>query len=285
MIKFFKYFFQAIIVYLLFIIGKLAGLKLSRIIFSTIFKLVAPAFKSKKIIDRNLSIFASEVPNIDKNQITSEMWKNYGMTFIEYMFLNTFRKNSSHIEIKGDENLNAAISKKRPLIFVSGHFANFELMSMEITKRNIKLATIYRPLNNIFLNPFMEIVRKKFICKNQIKKGLNGVRDAIEYIKNDFSIALMIDQRVSEGEKINLFKKPALTTTLPAQLALKYKLSIVPVFIQRKSNSKFVLEFQNEIKSEDFHDKLELTQKLNEVLEKMIVRNPTQWIWTHDRWI
>ena len=284
MIKFFKYFFQAIIVYLFFIIGKLVGLKLSRIIFSTIFKLVAPAFKSKKIIDKNLSIFASEVPNIDKNRIISEMWKNYGMTFIEYMFLNTFRKNSSHIEIKGDENLNAAISKKRPLIFVSGHFANFELMSMEITKRNIKLATIYRPLNNIFLNPFMEILRKKFICKNQIKKGLNGVRDAIEYIKNDFSIALMIDQRVSEGEKINFYKKPALTTTLPAQLALKYKLSIIPVFIQRKSNSKFVLEFQNEIKSEDFHDKLELTQKLNEVLEKMVVRNPSQWIWTHNRW-
>ena len=284
MIKFFKYFFQAIIVYLFFFIGKLVGLRLSRIIFSTIFKLVAPAFKSKKIIDKNLSIFASEVPNIDKNQIISEMWKNYGMTFIEYMFLNTFRKNSSHIEIKGDENLNVAISKKKPLIFVSGHFANFELMSMEITKRNIKLATIYRPLNNIFLNPFMEILRKKFICKNQIKKGLNGVRDAIEYIKNDFSIALMIDQRVSEGEKINFYKKPALTTTLPAQLALKYKLSIIPVFIQRKSNSKFVLEFQNEIKSEDFHDKLELTQKLNEVLEKMVVRNPSQWIWTHDRW-
>ena len=284
MIKFFKYFFQAIIVYLFFIIGKLVGLKLSRIIFSTIFKLFAPAFKSKKIIDKNLSIFASEVPNIDKNQIISEMWKNYGMTFIEYMFLNTFRKNSSHVEIKGDENLNVAISKKKPLIFVSGHFANFELMSMEITKRNIKLATIYRPLNNIFLNPTMEILRKKFICKNQIKKGLNGVRDAIEYIKNDFSIALMIDQRVSEGEKINFYKKPALTTTLPAQLALKYKLSIVPVFIQRKSNSKFVLEFQNEIKSEDFHDKLELTQKLNEVLEKMVVRNPNQWIWTHNRW-
>ena len=284
MIKFFKYFFQAIFVYLFFIIGKLIGLKLSRIIFSTIFKLVAPAFKSKKIIDKNLSIFASEVPNIDKNQIISEMWKNYGMTFIEYMFLNTFRKNSSHIEIKGDENLNVALSKKKPLIFVSGHFANFELMSMEITKRNIKLATIYRPLNNIFLNPFMEILRKKFICKNQIKKGLNGVRDAIEYIKNDFSIALMIDQRVSEGEKINFYRKPALTTTLPAQLALKYKLSIIPVFIQRKSNSKFVLEFQNEIKSEDFHDKLELTQKLNEVLEKMVVRNPTQWIWTHNRW-
>ena len=77
------------------------------------------------------------------------MWKNYGMTFIEYMFLSHFRKDNSHIKIIGEDNLNAAKNGK-PVIFVSGHFANFEMMSMEITKKNIKLATIYRPLNNFF---------------------------------------------------------------------------------------------------------------------------------------
>ena len=284
MIKLLKYFFQATIVYFFFIVGRLIGISLSRIIFSSIFKLVAPIFKSKKIIEHNLNIFAKEVPDINKKQIVSEMWKNYGMTFIEYIFLNNFRKNSSHIEIKGEDNLDIVISKKKPVIFVSGHFANFELMSMEITKKNIRLATIYRPLNNIFLNPFMEFLRKKFVCKNQIKKGLNGVRDAIAYINNNFSIALMIDQRVSEGVRTNFFKKPALTTTLPAQLALKYKLSIIPVYIQRNSNNKFIIEFQNEIKPEDFKEKLKLTEKLNDVLEKMIIKNPNQWIWTHNRW-
>ena len=284
MIKLLKYFFQATIVYFFFIVGRLIGISLSRIIFSSIFKLVAPIFKSKKIIEHNLNILAKEVPGINKKQIVSEMWKNYGMTFIEYIFLNNFRKNSSHIEIKGEDNLDIVISKKKPVIFVSGHFANFELMSMEISKKNIRLATIYRPLNNIFLNPFMEFLRKKFVCKNQIKKGLNGVRDAIAYINNNFSIALMIDQRVSEGVKTNFFKKPALTTTLPAQLALKYKLSIIPVYIQRNSNNKFIIEFQNEIKPEDFKEKLKLTEKLNDVLEKMIIKNPNQWIWTHNRW-
>ena len=284
MIKLLKYFFQATIVYFFFIVGRLIGISVSRIIFSSIFKLVAPIFKSKKIIEHNLNIFAKEVPDINKKQIVSEMWKNYGMTFIEYIFLNNFRKNSSHIEIKGEDNLDIVISKKKPVIFVSGHFANFELMSMEITKKNIRLATIYRPLNNIFLNPFMEFLRKKFVCKNQIKKGLNGVRDAIAYINNNFSIALMIDQRVSEGVRTNFFKKPALTTTLPAQLALKYKLSIIPVYIQRNSNNKFIIEFQNEIKPEDFKEKLKLTEKLNDVLEKMIIKNPNQWIWTHNRW-
>ena len=212
------------------------------------------------------------------------MWSNYGKNFVEYLFLKKFRSSNNYVNIKNENYLTDVINKKKQVIFVSGHFANFELMSMEITKRNIKLATIYRPLNNIFLNPFMEFLRKKFICKNQIKKGLNGVRDAIEYIKNDFSIALMIDQRVSEGEKINLFNKPALTTTLPAQLALKYKLEIIPVFIKRKKDDNFIIEFSDPIQSDKFRDKLDLSLKLNNILESMIVKNPKQWIWTHNRW-
>ena len=155
---------------------------------------------------------------------------------------------------------------------------------MTITKKQIPLATIYRPLNNLFLNPFMEYLRKKFICKNQIKKGINGVRDTIEYIKNNHCIALMIDQRVSEGEKINFFGKPALTTTLPAQLSIKYNLGILPVFIERKNNDRFEVQFQAEINPKNFENKIELSKKLNEVLEKMIVKNPTQWIWSHNRW-
>ena len=167
---------------------------------------------------------------------------------------------------------------------MSGHFANYELMSMEITKKNIKLATIYRPLNNFFLNPFMEFLRKKYVCKNQIKKGINGVREAISYVKRNHSIALMIDQRVSEGDKINFFDIPALTTTLPAQLAMKFDLDIIPVFIERIDNNKFNIEFQKRIKPNYFHNKQDLSKELNKVLEKMIIRNPNQWIWTHNRW-
>ena len=212
------------------------------------------------------------------------MWGNYGMTFIEYIFLNYFKKNNSHINIIGEENLTQVLKNKKPVIFISGHFANYELMSMEITKKNINLATIYRPLNNIFLNPFMEYLRKKYVCKHQIKKGIKGVKDAINFIKKRHSIALMIDQRVSEGEMVELFGKPALTTTLPAQLAIKFQLTIIPVFIERVSNGKFNIEFKKEINVNRFKDKLELTKELNLTLEKMIAKNPNQWIWTHNRW-
>ena len=272
------------LIYFFFFLNKLIGLRLSRKLFGLIFQKIAPFFKSKEIIKNNLRIFSTKIEDHEAKVIISSMWKNYGMTFIEYIFLKFFRNNNKHIQIEGQSNIDEIIKRNEPVIFVSGHFANFELMSMEITKKNIKLATIYRPLNNYFLNPFMEYLRRKFICGHQIKKGINGVRDTINYINNEFSIALMIDQRVSEGESVDFFNKQALTTTLPAQLAIKFKIPVVPVHIERNVQNNFKIKFLDEIRPSDFKNKLELTQKLNQVLEEMISKNPYQWIWTHNRW-
>ena len=284
MIKNFNYLIQSIVIYFFFLVGKIIGLGAGRKMFSLIFLLLAPKFKSSRVIKKNLKIFSSNLSLKEQEEIISNMWKNYGMTFIEYMYLKFFNKNNSHVIIKGEKNLHKLIHNNSSAVFVSGHFANYELMSMEITKRKIKLATIYRPLNNFFLNPFMEFLRKKYVCKHQIKKGINGVREAIEYIKRGFSIALMIDQRVSEGERVNFFNKDALTTTLPAQLAMKYNLSIVPVFIERTKENNFEITFYEEINPNEFKSKIDLTVKLNRVLEQMILKNPNQWIWTHNRW-
>ena len=284
MIKTINYFFQAIIIYFFFIVGFILRIKISRKIFSYLFSKIGPIFKSKNTINKNLNIFSENISSLEKDLITKSMWENYGMTFIEYIFLKKYRNEKNHVTIFGNRNLSIPIEENKPVIFISGHFANFELMSMEITKRNINLATIYRPLNNFFLNPFMEYLRKKYICKNQIKKGISGVRDTIEYIKKSYSVALMVDQRLSEGENIPLFGKPALTTTLPAQLAIKYNLKIIPVYIERKTNGKFEIIFDEEINPQNFKDKIDLSQKLNNILENMIKKNPNQWIWTHDRW-
>tara|TARA_B100001057_G_scaffold352515_1_gene354228 strand:+ start:6531 stop:7388 length:858 start_codon:yes stop_codon:yes gene_type:complete len=284
MIKIFKYFIQSLFIFLFFIIGRLMGIFLSRKLFSKFFLILGPLFKSKKIFIKNLNIYSEKTSKHAVNKIYKDMWKNYGMTFIEYVFLDFFKTQNSHINIINESILDDIKKRNKPVIFVSGHFANYELMSMEITKKNIKLATIYRPLNNIFLNPLMEYLRKKYVCKNQIKKGISGVREAIEYLKKDYSVALMIDQRVSEGEKIKFFNNLALTTTLPAQLAMKYDLDIIPVFIKRINDNKFNLEINNPINPKDYKNKFKLTEKLNNVIEKMITKNPGQWIWTHNRW-
>ena len=284
MIKTFNYFCQSLFIYLFFLIGLIFGLNISRTIFAFLFSKIGPFFKSKKIINNNLDVILKKNLSLNRKKIINQMWKNYGKTFIEYVYLSNFRKRNSHFRITGEENLKQVTNNGNQVIFVSGHFANFELMSMEITKKNIPLATIYRPLNNFFLNPFMEYLRKKYVCHNQIRKGINGLRETIKYIKKKHCIALMIDQRVSEGEKIVFFDKPALTTTLPAQLSTKFGLDIVPVYIERDENNNFLIEFQQSISPHKFDNRIELTKKLNKVLEEMIIRNPYQWIWTHNRW-
>ena len=284
MIKFFTYLFQSIFIYIFLIFGRILGLKNSQNLFSKMFQLLGPVFKSDLIINENLNRFNPNLTRSEKKLIISQMWSNYGKTFIEYVFLDKFKRSTAHVRIKNKNILDTVITNNKPVIFISGHFANFELMSMEITKNNVKLATIYRPLNNYFLNPFMEFLRRKYICKNQIKKGRAGVREAMNFINDGYSIALMIDQRVSEGEAVNLFNKTCLTTTLPAQLALKYNLNIVPVSIIRDINNNFELTFHSNINTIQFKDKSDLTRHLNNHLENMLNKNPGQWIWTHNRW-
>ena len=284
MIKILKYFIESVIIYSFFTIIKLFGLTYSRKLFAFIFKVLGPVIRSNKVAFKNIEIFSKNISEIRKKEIVNNMWKNYGMTFVEYMFLKKLRNSNSHIEVLGTDFLKNAIGEKKPVIFVSGHFANFELMSMELTKRNINLATIYRPLNNFFLNPLMEYLRKKYICKNQIKKGIKGVKDVIKFVKSGHNIALMIDQRVSEGEKIKLFNKEAFTTTLPAQLILKYNLEVIPIFIERNQSNKFIMEIFKPLDFSKVKDKFLITNELNKVLENMIAKNPNQWIWTHNRW-
>ena len=282
--KILKYFLQSILIYSIFFLIKIFGLKISRIVFTYVFQKIGPMVKSKKTIEKNLKIFKNDGKLI-KDDIIKLMWSNYGKTFIEYMFLKKFSKTSDHIKIKGEEILNDIISQKKQVIFVSGHFANFELMSMELTKRNVKLATIYRPLNNFFLNPLMEYLRKKYICRNQVQKGIKGLKETINYIKNGFNIALMIDQRLSEGIKSKFFGKDALTTTLPAQLINRFNLEIVPIYICRLNNNNFEMEIMKPISfKESLNTKEQITDRLNVLMEDLILRDPSQWIWTHNRW-
>ena len=286
MVKKFYYFFQSLIIYLFFLISKIFGLSLSRKIFSYIFIKLGNFFRSKKLILSNLDKIKPNIMFSEKEVIINKMWSNYGKTFIEYVHLNFFRKNSTHINIKNKKIIDKIVEKNKPVIFISGHFANYELMSMELTKANVKLATIYRPLNNIFLNPFMEYLRKKFVCKNQIKKGLSGVKESLEYMKKGYSIALMVDQRVSEGSKIKFFDSEAYTTSLPAQLSSRFNCEIIPIYINRTDDDNFEMEILNplEIPESQKDNKELITENINKILEKLILRDPSQWILTHNRW-
>ena len=289
--KIIKYFFEFISIISLFSIFKIIGLRNASNLGSVLGKFFGPLFRSEKIIKQNIKIGLGEINQERESAIIDSMWSNIGRTFAEYIFLKDFklnRTNFSHIKINGINYLNEIKKNNESVIFYSGHFANFELMAMELDKFGIKCAAIYRPLNNFFLNPLMEYLRMKYICPNQIPKGRMGMREIIGKVKDGYSIALMVDQRVSEGPRTLLFNKPAHTTTIPAQLALKYDCKLVPISLERKESLSFEMTIHEPYKIDktdnDEEDLKNITLKINQVIEKMILKNPEQWIWSHNRW-
>ena len=281
-----KYFLQFIIISLLLLLFKLLGIKISRFISGKVFTFFGPFFRSKIVTLANINqAFPNESQDF-KKKIISEMWVTYGKILAEYNFIKNFReeKFKKKIEVDGQLELEKIKSSKHPVIFVSGHFDNFELMAMHIEKSGIDVAAIYRPLNNIFLNPIMEYLRKRYICRKQIKKGISGTKELLKNFNNGTSVALMIDQRVSEGINSNFFNQRASTTTIPAQFVKKFKCKVQPVHIERYDKINFKITFDEQIILGGNEDSASISLKLNQWLENKIKKNPSQWIWTHDRW-
>ena len=279
------YFLEFILVYKLFIIFKIIGYRASSNLGYLIGKIFGTFFRSRLSINANLKK-AKISNNENTDKIVDNILGNYGRIFAEYPHLKNFRNNklSNFIKIEGIEYLDKIIKEKKKAVFISGHFNNFELMAMQIEKAGIDLAAIYRPLNNIFLNKVMEKIRKNYICKKQIKKGRAGTREIIKNLKRGSSIAIMIDQRVTQGVKMNFFGNMATTTTIPAQLIKKYECELVPIYIERYNNYYFKMYISKPIKIEKNKSAEEITFFLNSILEKMILKNTDQWIWSHDRW-
>ena len=280
------YFFQFLIIYTLFLIFKIIGYKFSSNVGYLIGKYLGPIFRSKQKINEIVNeIVELKNKKLEKN-FASNVLGNYGRIFAEYPHLKNFRNNklNKFIKIEGEEYLEDIKKRNKKAVFISGHFNNFELMAMQIEKSGIDLVAIYRPLNNIFLNQIMEKIRINYICRKQIKKGKSGTRELIENLKKGSSVALMIDQRVTEGSKVNFFGKTATTTTIPAQFIKKYECELVPVYIERYNNFFFNMYISEPIKINKDKSIDDITIYLNNLLEKMILKNPEQWIWTHDRW-
>ena len=278
-----KYFLQFLIIVILFLIFKIIGLKNSTYISGKLFNFFGPLFRSNKICHNNLSLAFPELNKLERNKIIKNMWFNYGGILAEYIFIKKI-KYSKNIKVENQFILDSIKEKSEPVIFVSGHFNNFELMAMHIEKSGIDLAAIYRPLNNKFLNTIMVMIRKKFICKKQIKKGIGGLKDLLKLNKEGYSTALMIDQRVSQGSKLEFFNEKAFTTTIPAQLVKKFNIPVVPIFIERFDGIKFKMKVQKPIYFKDNSSIDDITLRLNKLLERMMLDSPNYWIWSHNRW-
>ena len=284
--RYIKYLIEFLFVIIFFALFKILGPNNSSNLGGKLFEKIGHIFRPKKLIHSNIKRAIPDINSKNLKKITKLMWNNYGRIFAEYIFIKEFRfgRLSSNIKIEGQEIINEIIKLDKQVVFISGHLSNFELMAMHLEKSGVKLSAIYRPLNNIFLNPIMEYIRKKYICKNQIKKGIGGLKKLINYKKKNYSTALMIDQRVSEGIQSNFFNAKAFTTTIPAQLIKKFNIPVVPIYIERTDKISFKITIHKPVNFPENHSIQNITDELNFILEKMILNKPEYWIWSHNRW-
>jgi Kdo2-lipid IVA lauroyltransferase/acyltransferase len=289
--KIIRYFLEFILVIFFFLVFKIIGLKLSSDLGEIIGKYFGPLLRKKTIAKKNILIAFPNFNEKSINEMIDRMWKNIGRIFGEYIHINKFSIiDNSKKKIVFTNRDDAEILKKnnKPIVFFSGHFANFELMAKCLQELGFDIGAIYRPLNNIFLNPIMEFIRKKYICPIQIEKGSNGTKKLIKHISNNNPLALMVDQRLSSSIRVPFFDQPATTTITPAQLAIKYDALLVPVFLKRleKTNFEFFIEEPLITNRTNDYDKdiFNITQIMNIKIEEFIKRDPAHWLWSHDRW-
>ena len=289
--KIIRYFLEFILVIFFFLVFKIIGLKLSSDLGEIIGKYFGPLFRKRTIAKKNILIAFPNFNEKSINEMIDRMWKNIGRIFGEYIHINKFSIiDNSKKKIVFTNRNDVEILKKnnKPIVFFSGHFANFELMAKCLQELGFNIGAIYRPLNNIFLNPIMEFIRKKYICPIQIEKGSNGTKKLIKHISNNNPLALMVDQRLSSSIRVPFFDQPATTTITPAQLAIKYDALLVPVFLKRleKTNFEFFIEEPLITNQTNDYDKdiFNITQIINIKIEEFIKRDPAHWLWSHDRW-
>ncbi|MEC9414237.1 MAG: hypothetical protein VYC43_01540 [Pseudomonadota bacterium] len=246
---------------------------------------IGPLLGISKRADKNLKKAFQNLNFEERKRIIEKMWNNLGRTSAEFFNIKTLIKDEDRIKIKGKNVIEKY--KNQGVIYVSGHLANWEIIPIAIMRKDKKVAAVFRESNNFLFNNWM-IKQRKLITKNQFPKGISGTKEILNFLKNKGSVAMLVDQKLSNGVKAKFFKMNAMTASVPATLALKYRYPIVPLNVRRIENVTFEIEFFPSIEINESgnleEDILNFTNKINQFLEEKIIEKPEEWFWLHNRW-
>jgi KDO2-lipid IV(A) lauroyltransferase len=233
------------------------------------------------------------MPDLDANEverIVVGMWDNLGRTIAEYAHLPVFAKPEERhrLEVVHAELLRSLASSSNGGVFVSGHFANWELLPAVMHMEGLEGGEVYRHANNPYVNEWLVRLREKITKAVQIPKGGAGARVIVRLMRERKFVAMLTDQKMNDGVEVRFFGLRAMTTGAPAGLAVRYNDPIVPACIERLEGAHFRITVYDPITAHPDADPasevLRITQELNDFLEARIREHPEQWLWLHDRW-
>jgi KDO2-lipid IV(A) lauroyltransferase len=240
--------------------------------------------------DANLRLIFPEWDDERRKEVLAGVWENLGRMAAEFAHLDKFDPSdpNGRLEFAGAEHFVATGFSGKPVIFVSGHFANWEIMTVALQHTGLKFGLVYRAANNPLVDELIIKTRGKSMSRVQVPKGDRGVRSLIDMVRAGSSLAMLVDQKLNEGITVPFLGRPAKTATAAARLALRFSAPVVPASIERLEGARFRVTIQEPIHfapTGDFSaDIIRLTTLINERIGKVIMERPEQWLWFHRRW-
>lgn len=263
------------------------------IICGDLFKTIGPYLPVTKVAKKNLyKAFPSSTYSW-RMSVIAKMWRNLGQNFGEFTHIHSLKETTSApgYEIKGKQILEEMAHMNSPIIFFSGHIGNWELLPIVVARYGAQFATIYRRANNPGVNRLIQTIRSENLSPYTppfFPKGAIGGRNALEWVKNNGRLGLLVDQKLNQGIKSLFFGRTAMTMPTAAILALHYQCPLVPAYIKRlgPAHLRFVMEPPLNLPTRKDTTKSihKLVQMMNNKLESWIRKDPSSWLWIHNRW-
>ena len=280
----FSYAVEAILIHFVLNILKIFPYRTRIYAGSLIFRIfISPLTGNKKRIESNLNLVMPDLLENEKNELATRCLDNIGMTMFELLSPKEFKLAGQRARVLGPglTLIEKARDESKPLILISGHFGNYDVIRANLISKGFELGALYRPMNNPYFNAtYLKSISS--IGVPLFARGNNGMAEMMKFLRDGKSIALLIDQHMANGEPLKFFGKTAFTATSAAKMAMKYNAILMPFFVVRKGRtSNFELHFETPI---EHSNPIEMTQDFNNRLEARVKENLDQWLWTHKRW-
>ncbi len=253
-------------------------------------RMVGPLTPAQKTARNNMRMCMPNSTNGEIDENLRAMWDNFGRTMQEFPQITKLLpyRDGSRIEVVGGEIIDEVVGRSKGALFISGHFANWELLAPCIRLRGLELDGVYRSANNPLVNDWSMRLRGPNSFSSQSPKGRAGAKMIVKHIRAGTPVAMLVDQKMNDGIEAPFFGRPSMTAGAAAQLSEKYDCPIVPMHIRRMGGAHFRVEIYPPLEvpktGSKSGDILAITTAYNQFLEDRIRETPGQWMWMHNRW-
>lgn len=248
---------------------------------------LGPLTGTHKTVTRNLRIAFPDMDEGERSRLAVDQWEQTGRTFAELAVMDRLTPESGRIELVGMERLHAIRDSGKPVVLISGHLANFEVMAAVIMAAGVPCQVTYRAANNPYVDALIRQSRERYGIKLFAPKG-DGTRELMAGMKRGESIALLVDQKYSQGPEVEFFGQPVNASPGAARMALKFGTVMQPLSVVRLPGVRFRVTAHEPIAVPDTGDKAADVragvQAANRFVEERVREHPVDWFWVHKRW-